>query len=185
MLMRALTSVRHMSGPVFALKRGIDLALVDGPSIWPAGAFIRRLVSSQKGGLRRISSPRLRTGRSTRTRRRRETQTPPDDPPRAESPANDVRPLDDPVSVALRNRCVERAEHRRCAVATRETRRDERIGHRLHRMPDRLGTLDRPCERLGCRTREELVVAGAPCQNGGSASTKPPTMTVAATSPRV
>lgn len=49
MLMRALTSVRDMSGPVFALKRGIDLALVDGPSIWPAGAFSQAGVVAEGG----------------------------------------------------------------------------------------------------------------------------------------
>jgi imidazolonepropionase-like amidohydrolase len=45
MLMRGFTSVRDMGGPVFGLKRGIDLGLVNGPRIWPAGAFI-----SQTGG---------------------------------------------------------------------------------------------------------------------------------------
>ena len=45
MLMRGFTSIRDMGGPVFGLKRGIDLGLVPGPRIWPAGAFI-----SQTGG---------------------------------------------------------------------------------------------------------------------------------------
>jgi imidazolonepropionase-like amidohydrolase len=45
MLMRGFTTVRDMGGPVFGLKRGIDLGLVPGPRIWPSGAFI-----SQTGG---------------------------------------------------------------------------------------------------------------------------------------
>ncbi len=44
-LMRGFTSIRDLGGPVFGLKRGIDLGLVPGPRIWPAGAFI-----SQTGG---------------------------------------------------------------------------------------------------------------------------------------
>ncbi len=45
MLLRGFTSIRDLGGPVFGLKRGIDLGLVSGPRIWPAGAFI-----SQSGG---------------------------------------------------------------------------------------------------------------------------------------
>ncbi|MGZ8947013.1 MAG: metal-dependent hydrolase family protein, partial [Methylococcaceae bacterium] len=45
MLMRGFTSIRDLGGPVFGLKRGIDVGLVPGPRIWPAGAFI-----SQTGG---------------------------------------------------------------------------------------------------------------------------------------
>jgi len=45
MLMRGFTSIRDLGGPVFGLKRGIDLGLVPGPRIWPSGAFI-----SQTGG---------------------------------------------------------------------------------------------------------------------------------------
>lgn len=45
MLMRGFTSVRDLGGPVFGLKRAIDLGLLPGPRIWPAGAFI-----SQTGG---------------------------------------------------------------------------------------------------------------------------------------
>ncbi len=45
MLMRGFTSVRDLGGPVFGLKRGIDAGLVEGPRIWPSGAFI-----SQSGG---------------------------------------------------------------------------------------------------------------------------------------
>ena len=44
-LMRGFTSIRDLGGPVFGLKRGIDLGLVVGPRIWPAGAMI-----SQTGG---------------------------------------------------------------------------------------------------------------------------------------
>lgn len=45
MLMRGFTSVRDLGGPVFGLKRGIDMGYVNGPRIWPSGAFI-----SQTGG---------------------------------------------------------------------------------------------------------------------------------------
>jgi imidazolonepropionase-like amidohydrolase len=45
MLMRGFTSIRDLGGPVFGLKRGIDMGLAPGPRIWPAGAFI-----SQTGG---------------------------------------------------------------------------------------------------------------------------------------
>jgi imidazolonepropionase-like amidohydrolase len=45
MLMRGFTSVRDLGGPIFGLKRAIDLGLVPGPRIWPSGAFI-----SQSGG---------------------------------------------------------------------------------------------------------------------------------------
>ena len=45
MLMRGFTSIRDLGGPVFGLKRGIDMGLVAGPRIWPAGAMI-----SQTGG---------------------------------------------------------------------------------------------------------------------------------------
>jgi imidazolonepropionase-like amidohydrolase len=44
-LMRGFTSVRDLGGPVLGLKRSIDLGYVDGPRIWPSGAFI-----SQSGG---------------------------------------------------------------------------------------------------------------------------------------
>lgn len=45
MLMRGYTSFRDMGGPVFGLKRAIDMGIVDGPRIWPSGAMI-----SQSGG---------------------------------------------------------------------------------------------------------------------------------------
>jgi len=45
MLMRGFTSARDVGGPVFGLKRGIDMGLVPSPRIWPAGAFV-----SQSGG---------------------------------------------------------------------------------------------------------------------------------------
>ena len=44
-LMRGFTSVRDLGGPVFGLKRAIDLGIITGPRIWPSGAFI-----SQTGG---------------------------------------------------------------------------------------------------------------------------------------
>ena len=40
MLMRGVTSVRDMGGPVFGLKRAIDEGIVPGPRIYPSGAFI-------------------------------------------------------------------------------------------------------------------------------------------------
>ena len=39
------TSARDLGGPVFGLKKGIDMGLINGPRIWPAGAMI-----SQSGG---------------------------------------------------------------------------------------------------------------------------------------
>ena len=45
MLMRGFTSARDLGGPVFGLKKGIDMGLINGPRIWPAGAMI-----SQSGG---------------------------------------------------------------------------------------------------------------------------------------
>jgi imidazolonepropionase-like amidohydrolase len=45
MLLRGFTSIRDLGGPVFGLKRGIDMGLVPGPRIWPSGAMI-----SQTGG---------------------------------------------------------------------------------------------------------------------------------------
>jgi len=45
MLMRGFTSVRDLGGPVFGVKRAIDLGLAVGPRIYPAGAMI-----SQSGG---------------------------------------------------------------------------------------------------------------------------------------
>ena len=40
MLMRGVTSVRDMGGPVFGLKHAIDDGIVPGPRIYPSGAFI-------------------------------------------------------------------------------------------------------------------------------------------------
>ncbi|MCW5899037.1 MAG: amidohydrolase family protein [Flavobacteriales bacterium] len=45
MLMRGFTSVRDLGGPIFGLKKAIDMGIVEGPRIWPSGAFI-----SQSGG---------------------------------------------------------------------------------------------------------------------------------------
>jgi len=45
MLQRGFTSARDLGGPIFGLKRGIDQGLVEGPRIWPSGAFV-----SQTGG---------------------------------------------------------------------------------------------------------------------------------------
>ena len=40
LLMRGVTSVRDMGGPVFGLKRAIDDGIVPGPRIYPSGAFV-------------------------------------------------------------------------------------------------------------------------------------------------
>jgi imidazolonepropionase-like amidohydrolase len=39
-LMRGFTSVRDLSGPVFALKKAIDMGMIVGPRIYPCGAMI-------------------------------------------------------------------------------------------------------------------------------------------------
>jgi imidazolonepropionase-like amidohydrolase len=39
-LMRGFTSIRDAGGPAFGLKRAIDAGLVDGPRIYPSGAFL-------------------------------------------------------------------------------------------------------------------------------------------------
>lgn len=39
-LMRGFTTVRDMGGPVFGLKRAIDEGVIEGPRIYPSGAFI-------------------------------------------------------------------------------------------------------------------------------------------------
>lgn len=44
-LMQGFTSVRDLGGPVFGLKRAIDMGLATGPRIYPSGAMI-----SQTGG---------------------------------------------------------------------------------------------------------------------------------------
>jgi imidazolonepropionase-like amidohydrolase len=51
-LLRGFTSVRDMGGPVFGLKRAIDEGTINGPRIWPSGAFI-----SQTGGHGDFRSP--------------------------------------------------------------------------------------------------------------------------------
>ncbi len=40
MLLRGFTTVRDVGGPVMGLKKAIDEGLVDGPRIYPSGAFI-------------------------------------------------------------------------------------------------------------------------------------------------
>jgi imidazolonepropionase-like amidohydrolase len=39
-LLRGFTSVRDLGGPVFGLKQAIDEGLIDGPRIYPSGAYI-------------------------------------------------------------------------------------------------------------------------------------------------
>lgn len=45
MLQRGFTSIRDLGGPVFGLRKAIDLGITPGPRIWPSGAFV-----SQSGG---------------------------------------------------------------------------------------------------------------------------------------
>ncbi len=40
MLLRGFTAVRDMGGPIFPLKRAIDIGKIPGPRIWPSGAVI-------------------------------------------------------------------------------------------------------------------------------------------------
>jgi len=40
MLLRGFTAVRDMGGPIFPLKRAIDVGRIPGPRIWPSGAVI-------------------------------------------------------------------------------------------------------------------------------------------------
>lgn len=49
-LMRGFTTVRDMGGPSFGLKQAIDMGVVVGPRIWPAGAMIT--VTSGHGDFR-------------------------------------------------------------------------------------------------------------------------------------
>jgi imidazolonepropionase-like amidohydrolase len=49
-LMRGFTTVRDVGGPVFGLKRAIDLGLVAGPRIYPSGAMLT--VTSGHGDFR-------------------------------------------------------------------------------------------------------------------------------------
>ncbi len=49
-LMRGFTTVRDMGGPSFGLKQAIDMGVVAGPRIWPAGAIIS--VTSGHGDFR-------------------------------------------------------------------------------------------------------------------------------------
>lgn len=44
-LLRGFTTVRDVGGPIFGLKRAIDMGIISGPRIFPSGAFI-----SQTGG---------------------------------------------------------------------------------------------------------------------------------------
>lgn len=52
-LMRGFTTVRDMGGPSFGLKQAIDLGVIEGPRIWPAGAMIT--VTSGHGDYRMTS----------------------------------------------------------------------------------------------------------------------------------
>jgi imidazolonepropionase-like amidohydrolase len=52
-LMRGVTTVRDVGGPVFGLKSAIDAGLIAGPRIFPSGAFIT--VTSGHGDFRQLS----------------------------------------------------------------------------------------------------------------------------------
>jgi imidazolonepropionase-like amidohydrolase len=53
MLMRGFTTVRDLGGPVFGLRKAIEEGLVDGPRIFPSGAFITQ--TSGHGDFRRAT----------------------------------------------------------------------------------------------------------------------------------
>jgi imidazolonepropionase-like amidohydrolase len=64
-LMRGFTTVRDLGGPVFALKRAIDLGIVPGPRIYPSGAMIT--ITGGHGDFRQLSDlPRVIGGPLTR-----------------------------------------------------------------------------------------------------------------------
>ena len=51
MLLRGFTTVRDLGGPVFGLRRAIEEGLVDGPRVFPSGAFVTQ--TSGHGDFRR------------------------------------------------------------------------------------------------------------------------------------
>lgn len=65
MLLRGITSVRDMGGPIFPLKAAIDAGAVKGPRIWPSGAHLSQ--TSGHGDLRAPhEGPRRFTGQLSR-----------------------------------------------------------------------------------------------------------------------
>jgi imidazolonepropionase-like amidohydrolase len=58
MLLRGFTAVRDMGGPIFPLKRAIDGGRIQGPRVWPSGAFI-----SQTSGHGDLRTPEERSRR--------------------------------------------------------------------------------------------------------------------------
>ena len=52
-LMRGFTTVRDVGGPIFGLKRAIDLGIVPGPRIYPSGAMIT--ITGGHGDFRQLS----------------------------------------------------------------------------------------------------------------------------------
>lgn len=65
MLLRGVTSVRDMGGPIFPLKAAIDAGKVRGPRIWPSGAHLSQ--TSGHGDLRAPhEGPRRFTGKLSR-----------------------------------------------------------------------------------------------------------------------
>jgi imidazolonepropionase-like amidohydrolase len=60
MLMRGVTSVRDMGGPVFGLKRAIDEGIVPGPRIYPSGTFVSQ--TSGHGGFRQQNDQHAQFG---------------------------------------------------------------------------------------------------------------------------
>lgn len=57
-LQRGFTSVRDLGGPVMGLKRAIDLGVIDGPRIYPSGAFITQ--TGGHGDFRQSTDPHPR-----------------------------------------------------------------------------------------------------------------------------
>ncbi|HEU0153006.1 MAG TPA: amidohydrolase family protein [Arenimonas sp.] len=65
MLLRGITSVRDVGGPIFPLKAAIDRGAIPGPRIWPSGAHLSQ--TSGHGDLRAPSEgPRRFTGKMSR-----------------------------------------------------------------------------------------------------------------------
>jgi imidazolonepropionase-like amidohydrolase len=67
-LMRGFTTVRDMGGPIFGLKRAIDLGIVTGPRIYPSGAIIT--ITGGHGDFRQLTDlPRTIGGMLSRMER--------------------------------------------------------------------------------------------------------------------
>jgi imidazolonepropionase-like amidohydrolase len=60
MLLRGFTTVRDLGGPVFGLRRAIEEGLVDGPRIFPSGAFVSQ--TSGHGDFRSLTDANPQLG---------------------------------------------------------------------------------------------------------------------------